>query len=58
MGTPANTPTIFEHLAESEGYVEGEHGIHLELSTLEGLASHESSSLRVESMREMPKADV
>jgi NCS1 family nucleobase:cation symporter-1 len=58
MGTPANTPMIFEQLAESEGYCEGEHRIHFEFSTLEGLASHESSSSRVESMRETPKADV
>jgi NCS1 family nucleobase:cation symporter-1 len=58
MGRPANTPMIFEQLAESEGYVEGEHRIHLELSTMEGLTSHESSSSRAGSVRETPKADV
>jgi NCS1 family nucleobase:cation symporter-1 len=58
METTANVPMIFEQLAESKGYFEGEHRIHFELSNLEGLASHESSSLRVESMAEMPKSDV
>jgi NCS1 family nucleobase:cation symporter-1 len=58
VGSTDDTLMSFEQLAKSEGYCEGEHRIHFGLSNLEGLASHESSSSRVESMREMPKSDV
>lgn len=51
-------PMAFEHMAETEGYYDGEHRIEYELVNLEGVASPESSSLGVESMREMPKHDV
>lgn len=51
------TPMTFECLAETEGYCEGEHRIAYELSSLEGLASHESS-FGIDSMREVPKHDV
>ena len=38
------TPMTFEHLAETDGYCDGEHRIAYELSSLEGFVSHESSS--------------
>lgn len=48
----------FEQLAATEGYYDGEHRIAYEVSSLEGLTSHESSSLGIESMRETPKCHV
>jgi hypothetical protein len=56
-GSTSDSPMRFEHLAETEGYCDGEQSIDYSISSLEGLPRHESSS-GVESMREETKHDV